>query len=49
MNYTKGIIVEAAVFLIIGICHTIVIKMEYYWGKKGWWVLMVAWFAFAAL
>ena len=45
----EGIIVGAAVFLIIGICHPIVIKMEYYWGKKSWWVLLVAGLAFAAL
>jgi hypothetical protein len=38
----NGIIVGAAVFLIIGICHPIVIKMEYYWGKKSWWVLALA-------
>ena len=37
-----GIIVGAAVFLIIGICHPIVIKMEYHWGKKSWWVLALA-------
>ena len=48
MNF-NGIIVGAAVFLIIGICHPIVIKMEYYWGKKSWWVLLVAGLAFAAL
>ena len=47
MNF-EGIIVGAAVFLIIGICHPIVIKMEYYWGKKSWWVLLVAGLAFAA-
>ena len=41
MNF-NGIIVGAAVFLIIGICHPIVIKMEYYWGKKSWWVLALA-------
>ena len=46
MNF-EGIIVGAAVFLIIGICHPIVIKMEYYWGKKSWWVLLVAGLAFA--
>ncbi|MBR4841516.1 MAG: DUF4491 family protein, partial [Bacteroidaceae bacterium] len=40
--YFSGIIVGAAVFLIIGICHPIVIKMEYYWGKKSWWVLALA-------
>ena len=36
----NGIIVGTAVFLIIGICHPIVIKMEYNWGKKCWWVLL---------
>ena len=41
MNFT-GIIVGAAVFLIIGICHPLVIKMEYHWGKKSWWVLFAA-------
>ena len=41
MNF-GGIIVGAAVFLIIGICHPIVIKMEYHWGKKSWWVLALA-------
>ena len=44
----NGIIVGAAVFLIIGICHTIVIKMEYHWGKKSWWLLLTAGLAFAA-
>lgn len=38
----NGIIVGAATFLIIGICHPIVIKMEYYWGKKSWWLLLAA-------
>ena len=47
MNF-NGIIVGAAVFLIIGICHPVVIKMEYYWGKKSWWVLLVAGLAFSA-
>ena len=47
----NGIIVGAAVFLIIGICHPIVIKMEYYWGKQSLWVLALAGllFAFASL
>ena len=44
----NGIIVGAAVFLIIGICHPIVIKMEYYWGKQSWWLLAVGGVAFAA-
>lgn len=46
MNYS-GIIVGAAVFLIIGICHPLVIKMEYYWGKRSWWMLALAGAAFA--
>ncbi len=37
----SGIIVGAAVFLSIGICHPAVIKMEYYWGKQSWWVWLV--------
>ena len=47
MNF-NGIIVGAAVFMIIGICHPIVIKMEYYWGKRSWWMLLLAGLAFSA-
>lgn len=28
-------------FLSIGICHPAVIKMEYYLGKKSWWLWLV--------
>ena len=45
MNF-NGIIVGAATFLIIGLCHPLVIKMEYYWGKKSWWLLFLPEFAF---
>lgn len=44
-----GIIVGAAVFLSIGICHPLVIKMEYRWGKQSWWVWLVAGLVFCAL
>ena len=37
----SGIIVGAAVFFSIGICHPAVIKMEYYLGKKRWWIWLV--------
>lgn len=47
MNY-NGIIVGAAVFLIIGICHPAVIKMEYIWGRQSWWVFLVVGLASAA-
>lgn len=33
MNF-QGIIVGAATFLIIGLCHPLVIKGEYYLGRK---------------
>ena len=45
----SGIIVGAAVFLSIGICHPAVIKMEYHWGKDSWWIWLVAGLAFSAL
>ena len=41
MNFT-GIIIGAAVFMSIGICHPLVIKMEYCWGKKSWWIVFSA-------
>ena len=48
MNFS-GILVGAAVFLSIGICHPLVIKMEYQWGKQSWWVWLVAGLAFSTL
>ena len=48
MNFS-GIIVGAAVFLSIGICHPAVIKMEYHWGKQSWWVLFVAGLVFSVI
>ncbi len=48
MNF-NGIIIGAAVFLSIGICHPAVIKMEYYMGKKSWWVWLVAGITLAVL
>ena len=41
MNF-NGILVGAAVFLCIGICHPLVIKMEYHWGKRSWWIWLAA-------
>lgn len=48
MNYT-GIIVGLATFLIIGLFHPIVIKAEYYFGKKCWWAFALAGIIFGAL
>ena len=48
MNYT-GIIIGAAVFLIIGICHPIVIKLEYHLGRNSWWIMFAAGLVLAAV
>jgi hypothetical protein len=41
MNFS-GIIIGAAAFLIIGLLHPVIIKAEYYVGKKVWPVFGVA-------
>lgn len=40
MNFT-GLIIGVSVFLLIGLFHPIVIKAEYYFGKRVWWVFGV--------
>jgi branched-subunit amino acid transport protein len=40
INFT-GVILGFIAFLIIGIFHPIVIKGEYYFGTKIWWVFLV--------
>lgn len=40
MNFT-GIIIGVATFLIIGLFHPLVIKGEYYFGVRCWWVFAV--------
>ena len=41
INY-DGLIIGLCTFLIIGIFHPIVIKMEYYFGTRLWWIFPVA-------
>ena len=36
-----GIIIGIGTFLIIGICHPIVIWAEYYWGVRCWWIFLL--------
>ena len=38
----SGIIVGLVSFLIIGLLHPVVIKMEYHWGKRSWPILAVS-------
>ncbi|MCC8088012.1 MAG: DUF4491 family protein [Rikenellaceae bacterium] len=39
-NY-EGVIIGLSAFLIIGIFHPVVIKAEYYWGTRCWWIFLV--------
>lgn len=48
MNY-QGIIVGIITFIIIGIFHPIVVKLEYYVGKKAWPVFLIGGMLFIAL
>lgn len=41
MHFT-GIIIAFSTFVIIGLFHPIVIKMEYHTGTKLWWIFLVA-------
>lgn len=40
--YFTGIIIAASTFFAIGIFHPIVIKTEYYFGTRPWWIFLVA-------
>lgn len=37
----KGLLIGIATFLIIGFFHPVVVKAEYYFGTKCWWVFLV--------
>lgn len=39
--YFTGIIIAVCTFLIIGMCHPLVIKTEYYTGTRLWWVFLL--------
>ena len=40
--YYTGVIIAVSTFLIIGLFHPIVIKVEYHTGTRFWWVFLVA-------
>lgn len=42
----EGLVMGVIVFLIIGIFHPVVIKVEYYFGKKVWPVFFVVGWSF---
>lgn len=37
-----GLLIGISTFLIIGLFHPIVIKAEYYWGTRCWWIFLLA-------
>ena len=37
----EGIIIGISTFLIIGLFHPVVIKAEYYWGTRCWWIFLI--------
>ncbi len=47
MNFT-GLIIGVAAFLMIGMFHPIVIKAEYHFGTRCWWVFFIIGLASAA-
>lgn len=41
MLHFTGIIIAVCTFLIIGLFHPIVIKVEYHYGTRPWWIILV--------
>lgn len=41
MLHFTGINIAVSTFLIIGLFHPIVIKMEYHFGTRPWWLFLV--------
>lgn len=39
--YTEGLLIGLTTFIIIGCFHPIVIKAEYYFGTRIWWVFLI--------
>ena len=36
-----GLMIGISTFLIIGCFHPVVIKAEYYWGTRCWWIFLL--------
>ena len=39
--HLSGLAIGICTFLIIGLFHPVVVKAEYYWGTKCWWIFLV--------
>jgi hypothetical protein len=40
-NHLSGLLIGICTFLIIGLFHPVVVKAEYYWGTKCWWIFLL--------
>ena len=40
-HHLLGLAIGVATFLIIGLFHPIVIKTEYYFGTRPWWIFLL--------
>ena len=39
--YFTGVIIAFSTFIVIGLCHPLVIKIEYYTGTRYWWTFLL--------
>ena len=39
--YLQGIIIAVCTFFVIGFFHPIVIKTEYHFGTRPWWIFLI--------
>ena len=39
--HLAGLFIGICTFLIIGLFHPVVVKAEYYWGTKCWWIFLL--------
>lgn len=41
LSIFAGLGIGLITFLIIGLFHPIVVKAEYYWGTRSWWIFLL--------
>ncbi|MDR0977318.1 MAG: DUF4491 family protein [Prevotellaceae bacterium] len=39
--HLEGLFIGICTFLIIGLFHPVVVKAEYYWGTRCWWIFLL--------
>lgn len=40
--YFTGLIIAISTFLVIGFFHPVVVKTEYYFGTRPWWLFLIS-------